>query len=214
MISHKYQCIFVEVPKTGSTSIRSIIGNPKKPHLDAVEIKKLLTTHWPFRFYNPVFNFLYQKFVSEQKQLHLGEKLFSHYFKFGFVRNPWDRVVSLFERKEGIQMKGTMTFPEFVDWIQYSSDTCVHPSRHKNQMDWFTNDNGDFIVDFIGKFENIEQDWEKIAREIGAPPHLPHKNKKRKKGKNFKDYYDERTKEVIREKFGKDIEYFGYSFND
>ena len=72
MVNDKLKCIFVEVPKTGSTSVRSVIGNPNRPHKSISEIKFM---------------------VNKEK--------FESYFKFGFVRNPWDRVVSLYERNEG-----------------------------------------------------------------------------------------------------------------
>jgi hypothetical protein len=82
-----------------------------------------------------------------------GRKQFETYFKFGFVRNPWDRIVSLYERKEVGQLRDKMTFEQFVDWIQYSSATCIHSAPHRYQLDWFVDHNGNVLADFIGKFE-------------------------------------------------------------
>ncbi len=203
MISHKYACIFVEVPKTGSTSIRSIIGSPAKPHLNIKETR--------------------EKFISEYKQKHTNiinrffknraaKSKWEEYFKFGFVRNPWDRVVSLYLRKEGIQMAGKMNFDEFVHWIQNSSDTSIHPSKHKNQLDWFLDTNGKLAVDYIGKFETLDEDWRVISKKLGIEQPLPHANKNPKKKKHYTEYYNHELRDIIADKFRIDIEYFDYKF--
>ncbi|PYJ55629.1 MAG: hypothetical protein DME82_06630, partial [Verrucomicrobia bacterium] len=125
MISHKHKCIFVEVPKTGSTSVRAILGKAWKPHLNLWQIKNQMETNWT-RFggrKNRILAALYL-LRSEKHRREIGRKQFETYFKFGFVRNPWDRVVSLYERTEALQLRNEMTFEQFVDWIQYSSATC------------------------------------------------------------------------------------------
>jgi len=203
MINHQYKCIFVEVPKTGSTSIRSLIGKPEKPHLDIQELKKKFYQERLDNTKNPIKNYIYKKILIYQ---------WNNYFKFGFVRNPWDRVVSLYLRKEGIQMSDKMDFSTFVYWIQNSSDTSIHPSKHKNQLDWFLDENKQIAVDFIGKFENINEDWQIISKKLGIEASLPHANKNLTKKKHYTEYYTEDLKEVIAEKFHTDIEYFGYEF--
>ncbi|NIN38330.1 MAG: hypothetical protein GTO67_06490, partial [Gammaproteobacteria bacterium] len=72
--------------------------------------------------------------------------------------------MSLYFRKEGQTVGDQMPFDAFVDWIEYASDTCIHPSRHRYQLDWFRSDDGDIAVDFIGKFENLERDFEYVCR--------------------------------------------------
>ncbi len=183
MISDKYKCIFVEVPKTGSTSIRHVIGHPKKPHLNICQIAYKVTKD---KFYE--------------------------YFKFGFVRNPWDRAVSLYERREGLQMKSKMSFEEFVQWMKFSSCTCLHPLPHRYQLDWFVNPHGDVIVDFIGRFESLESDWRKISLKLGITSELPHVNYNPQKNRHYTEYYNDKTKTIIRNRFAVDIEYFGYEF--
>src|SRR5690348_1412318 len=121
MVSDELQCIFVEVPKTGTTSIRSILGEPRIPHLNIWQIR------------------------SEMSQ-----ERFSRYYKFGFVRNPWDRAVSLYERTEGLRLKRQMPFEVFVSGMKFASATCIHPVPHRYQLDWFVDPSGRVIVDFIG----------------------------------------------------------------
>ncbi len=186
MVSHKYKCIFVEVPKTGSTSVRAILGKPLRPHLNLWENKRLMESYWTQR--------------GGRKNR-----------KFGFVRNPWDRVVSLYERTEAQQMRNEMTFDEFVDWIQYSSSTCIHSSPHRYQLDWFVDPNGKVLADFIGKFERLEEDWAVIAEKLGITKMLPHRRASLRT-RHYTEYYTARTREVIATKFKVDIEHFGYEF--
>lgn len=211
MISHKYKCIFIEVPKTGSTSIRSILGKPIKPHLDIQEIE----SSWMYEgesFLNKKSLRKTYNLIPENIRQKIGKNWFANYFKFGFVRNPWDRVVSLYYRTEGIQKFKEMSFEEFVDWIQNSSDTCKHPSTHKYQIDWFKDSDGEIALDFIGKFENLEQDFNFVCQKIGIDAKLPHKNKNSQKRKHYREYYNDKTKDIIAKKFDLDIEYFGYEF--
>lgn len=215
MISRKYKCIFLEVPKTGSSSIRGIIGRPYRPHLDLMEVKEKVISSFPFegskqyRYINKIYSLVTPDAIKEK----IGAKVFDTYYKFGFVRNPWSRTVSLYNRKEGVQMKDKMSFEEFVDWINYSSDTCIYPSQKRNQLDWFKDSHGNVSVDFIGKFENLAQHWGHIASELGIDQELSHLNSNKfSSRKHYTEYYNEKTKEIIRKKFAVDIEYFEYEF--
>ncbi len=111
-------------------------------------------------------------------------------------------------------MSSKMSFDEFVEWIDYSSSTCIHPTPHKNQLDWFTDDRGNILVDFIGKFESLQEDWAMITQKLGIRDTLPHKNQNSSNRKPYPEYYNERTKNIIADKFKVDIEYFGYTFGN
>jgi hypothetical protein len=185
VISDQYKCIFVEVPKTGSTSIRSIVGEPQKPHLNIWQIASLVPA---------------EKFAS--------------YFKFGFVRNPWDRAVSLYERREGLRLKSRMSFEDFVDWMKFASSTCMHPVPHRYQLDWFVSPHGDVLADFIGRYENIATDWEQIAARLAISQKLPRLNVNPERQRDYTSYYSPRTRQVIADRFAVDVEYFGYRFGE
>jgi hypothetical protein len=149
--------------------------------------------------------------LPKQRRIDIGRKQFETYFKFGFVRNPWDRVVSLYERKEAGQLRDKMTFEQFVDWIQYSSATCIHSLPQRYQLDWFVDPNGNVVADFIGKFERLNEDWTFIAKKLGIDETLPHRRANPRE-QHYTEYYDARTREVITNKFKIDIEHFGYEF--
>ena len=108
-------------------------------------------------------------------------------------------------------MRDKMTFEEFVDWIKYSSSTCIHPVPHRNQLDWLIDPHGNVIVDFIGKFESLQEDWALVCKKVGIGKPLPHE-KRNPRGKHYTEYYTSATKDIIADKFRVDIEYFGYEF--
>jgi hypothetical protein len=192
VISHSHRCIFVKVPKTAGTSVALALGceHVLRPHRNLVEIRDALRS-------NPELS-----------------RLTDEYFKFGFVRNPWDRVVSLYLRREGQMMSNQMSFESFVEWIEHASDTCIHPSRHKYQLDWFRDENGDIGVDFIGRFENLESDFRHVCHRLGADAALPHVRRNATKTRHYTEYYSPQTRETIAAKFAVDIEHFGYEFGD
>ena len=212
MISHRYRCIFVEVPKTGTSSIRAVIGSPPRPHLDICQIRMELRTHWT-RHGNiqPVLAALYG-LLPRGTRSRIGEARFQSYYKFGFVRNPWDRAVSLYLRREGLRMRDRMTFDEFIAWMRYSSSTCINSVPHTNQLDWFVDPSGELLVDTIGRFENLAADWASIARKIGATEALPGRNRNRLRDRHYTEYYSDTSRELVRARFRVDIERFGYEF--
>ncbi len=212
MINFEYKCIFVAVPKTASTSVRRIIGTPLKAHLDLMEYKEKLTREYHLETEHPKWNSVYRSFLSWKIREGRAERIFNTFFKFGFVRNPWDRVVSLYLRKQGDTKRHEMDFEQFVEWIQLSTDTCIHPSPKKNQLDWFLNKKGEIVADYIGKFETLEADWEVIREKLGIQEKLPHINHNPDNQRHYSTYYTDSTREIIREKFIIDIEHFGYTF--
>lgn len=171
-----------------------------------------MESYWPVRGgrKNRILECLYLT-LPKEKRNQRGREQFNRYFKFGFVRNPWDRVVSLYERKEAMELRNKMTFEQFVEWIQYSSSTCVHSSPHRYQLDWFVDANGEVIADFIGRFERLEEDWAFVAKKLGITATLPHSRANRR-ARHYTEYFNDRTRAVIAEKFRVDIEAFGYQF--
>ena len=158
------------------------------------------------------------------------------YFKFCFVRNPWDRCVSqyFFRRQRGYQgayygkkwkfkaYRGT-TFREFI--INKSdkfkvAPTFKSPALNKAytlndpfvaQVEWISNESGEVLMDFVGRFESLQEDFNTVCDRVGIPHQkLPHKNRTHHKG--YAEYYDDETRQIVAEKYAKDIEHFGYEF--
>ena len=134
--------------------------------------------------------------------------LFDRCFKFAFVRNPWDWQVSLYHymkqnRKHPQHaLIRNMTFDEYITWR-------VTKDKHL-QKEFVTDGEGTIIVDFVGRFERLEEDFDQICQRIGIRPSLPHRNRSRHD--DYRSCYTDTTRELIAEHFRPDIELFDYSF--
>ncbi len=152
---------------------------------------------------------------------------FTEYFKFGFVRNPWDRTVSLYERKKEREkereknknsrrpfpaQKKETSFEEFVESAKYASSTCVHSQLNRYQLDWFLNYQGDILVDFIGRYERLEEDWATVTRKLGIDTPLRQPKASKGRRRHYTEYYNQKTKDIIAARFAVDIDYFEYEF--
>ncbi len=105
----------------------------------------------------------------------------------------------------------------FTDWVELTygkqnEEFFDKPKMFMPQLKWLTDENGRIIVDFVGRFEQIDTDFQKVCRRIGLHGvQLPHL--KKTKHFNYRYYYNDRTKRIIEEWFHEDIEYFEYRFD-
>ena len=207
MISHKYKCIFLHIPKSGGSTIKCLLKEIDK---NAVPLG-----HMP---------------ISKMKNdLNFNES----YFKFTFVRNPWARLNSLYffllnqtpkhihykydKLKVRFLQDNNISFSEFIKECSVNfinSPDSVRGGFNLNAAPYTDRyilpDNP---LDFIGKVENFQEDFNTICDKIGIPhQELPHKNAS--KHKHYTEYYDDETRQIVAEKYAKDIEYFGYKFGE
>ena len=130
------------------------------------------------------------------------------YFKFAFIRNPWDRAVSHW--KYAVKDWGFKeNFSSFLDIVLRDASKMIT----FNQLDWITNKKNEVKVDFIGRFENLQEDFDKICDKIGVPKQqLSHRNAS--KHKHYTEYYNKETIQIVAESYAEDIKHFGYEFGE
>ena len=158
----------------------------------------------------------------------MGWSFYDTAFKFAFVRNPFDWVVSLYEFIRGNanhvnheEIKD-MNFEQFCQWnMDCIKNKKLNPNGTFNSMTSFLYDeNGVLLVDFVGRMENYDTDVIKILKRVGAydtnvitdePLVIPKVNPSARQP-NYKDYYNDASRKIIEEGLADDLKNFNYSF--
>ncbi len=215
LLSLRYKFLFIHVAKTGGTSVRAALNRYK--WRDPYQIPLSLCS----RISGLTGHRLGCKFPRHAKAIAayemLPREMFLDLFKFAFVRNPWDLQVSSFHhirRERPHIMKGSQDFEAFLNWkldpsrpYHYIVDTSM-----ELQSDYLVDLKGNIIVDFIGRYERFEEDFEEVCRRIGiAPAKLPHRRKAEDRT-DYRRYYNEKTMKIVADRFKPDIDRFGYAF--
>lgn len=209
MISHNYKCIFIHITKCAGTSIETALG-----HFDgyAWEMYRGGQDH---RTIKQIKNgFVNKNDRNPNCQLIVNQQQFNDYFKFTFVRNPWDRLYSVYEyvkthknHKKQFNMLPDTTFKEFLK-------SYIESGRlfFRSQLSYIQDVDGSIPLDFIGRFENLQEDFDIVRQKLGTNkiPHLTHSNKSSNYG--YKKKYDEETIELVRDFYKEEIEVFGYNY--
>lgn len=146
-------------------------------------------------------------------------------FKYTFVRNPWDRLVSAyFFLKEGGVTGDDKKFSERYLSNVDSFEDFVKNHLHRREIRSFTHFipqvdfleiKGELVIDFVGLFENIVHDFEFIRKTlvVSRGEELRRNNiTKTRKKTSYQDYYNEETREIVEMFYARDIEMFGYRF--
>lgn len=190
-----HECIFVHIPKTAGISVGySLFGRHTGNHATVAE---------------------YQIAFSEEE--------FARFFKFTFVRNPWDRLLSAFLfMKKGGRNQGDLnwslrnlapykTFEKFV--LRWVNPQNIQKGQHFRPQHQFitTPASPEPQVDFIGYFEKLSEDYQVICDRLGIGQSLTFENRTVEK-EDYRSYYNPRTIEIVAEVYRRDIELFGYSF--
>ena len=219
IISRKHRLIYIPVAKVACSSLKQSLSPlfylENSPDLHQAPFPKI--PNWR---------------ITPQKE----------YFTFAFVRNPWDRLVSCYLDK--IQSSNFTNEPEMVNGVyigflnkygnrfyvgmrftDFATEVCGIPDiisdRHFISQYYILMHNGKFLPNFIGRFENLEKDFQEICRISGLSLKLPHmfgnipKKKLRKAWVkvDYRSYYTRELEEMVRKRYSRDIDFFGYTFD-
>ena len=192
------KCIFVHITKCAGISIAtSLFGNLGGGHLRVPH-------------YQLIFN----------------QREFEDYFKFTFVRNPWDRLVSafLFLKRGGANKidrkwaeENLSQFADFDAFVtRWVNRKNVNKWKHFVPQYKFLSNPGSLtpVVDFIGYFECLNDDFIHIQERLNKQTSLQHLNKTVGEKKGYREYYTAATQKIVADVYREDIQLFGYDFDN
>jgi len=201
--NHKY--VFVAVPKTGTHAVRQAL----RPHMGAGDMEQVglfVKRQFPI----PDLAKVGHGHISlEQLRKFMDPAKFAEYFKFAFVRNPFDRFISycsFITRERG----GFKTDPQKVMRRVLANP----PSEHVlfwPQNTFLVDGEGKLLTDYVGRVETMQQSFEFIASKIGVPVvQLDKVNATERSA--YRDYYDQELIDGVAKLYADDLRLFEYDF--
>lgn len=162
--------------------------------------------------------------TAYEASLALSKETFDSRYKFGFVRNPFDREVSIYASQCISECKWDVSFTEWVKWrYDESAELKVESEEYdylwnkgfctRPQVGCFIDPNGKNLMDFIGRYEDISTSWQTIIEALELPKHsvLPQWNVSMREY-DYRAYYDTETVDIIADIYQLDLMSFNYEF--
>jgi len=208
IISHKYKFIFFAVPRTATHSVRQALGPCLTPDDWQQELLRKKQTI-------PIARIAQQGHghisVRQLKQ-NVSKDIWSTYFKFAFVRNPYERFVSVcsFLNKNNVNyaahaqkfMKNALLIERFKRRI------LVRP-----QTEMLVDEDGVMAMDFIGRYETLQGSWDHICNTIGIKPQMLQRQNQSSKTSTstpYSNYYDHKLETLVRDFYQADFAMLKY----
>lgn len=227
MICRDFNCLFVHIPKTAGQSIEQFFMNRLQLDWDRDREALLLQSNEdPSRGTEKLAHLSASEYVECG---YVSPEEYSRYFKFSFVRNPWTRILSEY------RYRNYFSHRSFRDFVLNKLPQPGWDDKYRHimpQYDMLHDSQGNLLVDFVGRFESLQQDFDAVCETLGiAGSNLPHRNKSDKKSRDLKrrvrnmllvngenrlhsmeDFYDDETRDAVAAYYRNDIETFGYQF--
>jgi hypothetical protein len=207
LISREHKFLFVHIYKTAGTSITSALMPFAASRWQWTAHRVLRRLNLPTHF--PPSPEAYKHLPAPEIIKLMGRETFESYFSFAIIRNPWDWQVSLYKfvlkdpsnQHHGL-VKALGSFDAYIKW------RCEKEPRF--QKDFIYSSDNELLVDFVGRFEQLDVDFQSICSRIGISASLPKLNVSNERP--YQQYYSDETRELVRRTFAPDIKLFGYEF--
>jgi hypothetical protein len=214
MISHKHKCIFIHIPKTAGMSVYSFFYPGIKFHYANPDYERLFG--WcPKRK-------IHMQHATSKQLLEtelITQEQWNTYYKFCFVRNPWDRAYSDYKWINNFSgVNGS--FKNYVNKTKEYEGILTDKTVNKYlgdhllpQTDFFDFE-GAYKLNFIGRFENFTNDIKRVMGDLSIDRTFDAFQNKSVRIKDYSKFYTNSQKQMVEEKFKRDIELLEYEFTD
>lgn len=206
IISHQHRFIFAAVPKTGTHSVRQAL----REHLSAEDIEQVglfVNKRFP---YEQLAAIRHGHLSLHQVRPFVGEDVFRDYFKFAFVRNPFDRFVSycaFMTRDRDIFQRSPQAVMHHVLFVEPPEQHILFQPQHTVLAD----PEGRLLTDMVGRVEEMQASYDAICARIGIPSRVLEQVNGSKRG-DWRQYYTPQLRDGVAARYGRDLELFGYDF--
>ena len=204
LISESKSFLFVHVQKTAGTSLAEILKphalNPANGRMNKLASDLGLVRDWR--------KFHFRKHANLRKaQSVIPAPVYDGLFKFAFVRNPWERLVSWYQ-----YVQRTPLHEDCRPGETFADVAARFLEKPRRAQWWMIEDlNGVMGLDYVGRFENLNDDIAYLCQRIGIKAQtLPHRNKMA--DKDYRTFYDDRLALAVKNNWTREIDAFGYTF--
>jgi hypothetical protein len=207
IVSHRHQFVFFAIPKTGTHSIRRALRPLLGPE-DLEQVALFEERSFPFL---ELAALRHGHISFEQIQPALGAATLQRYFKFAFVRNPFDRYVSycaFISRKSGQFLAAPRDFMKRV----LAEPHLVDHLLRRPQWQFISDRNGVQAIDFVARFEHMQEDFDRICSQLGLNSTTLARSNETGRD-DYRAYYDDELQAMVADAYREDLQRFGYGFD-
>jgi len=195
--------VFIHIPKCAGSSIHRALG--------VLHAQR----SWP------VGKPKYHKHAKAAKVREVLGPAWNECFKFAFVRNPWDLMVSSYHwwltyaeifpalHKDIARVREMGPFSVFIR--SEFGRSMLNEHRGGDLTEWISDGDG-IIVDFVGRYETLNEDWSEVCRALKLPA-LPLGRENQVVRQDYRVFYDDESRELVANRFARTIELFDYRFD-
>ena len=206
IISHQHRFIFAAIPKTGTHSVRQAL-RPHMSELDLEQVGLFVNKRFPFAELAAI---RHGHINLDQIRPYVGEEAFAGYFKFAFVRNPFDRFVSYC----AFMTRANGAFERDPQAVMRNILFEVRPMQHilfVPQHQFVCDAQGAVLADAVGRVEDMQASFDAICMRIGIDSTPLGQVNSSKRGA-YRDYYDDALIDGVATLYRRDLELFRYEF--